>query len=108
MRSIDQFVKERFELIDRIVERQPEKASYYEIVPKKFTVRKVSEIGERYLGFRPDEERYFEGRPVTERFSIPGRVFFFPDPVIVDSTLRYVEIKGYGMAGKEIDLYLHG
>jgi hypothetical protein len=106
MRNVYSHIKGAFEFTERI----PRETNLYTIVPKRFTVMKVSELGEKYLSFRPGEERTLQGRLVTERFPGAGRVFFLPhsvQPNLDPETSEFIEIKGYGQDGREMCLWLH-
>lgn len=106
MRNVYAHIAKELERASRT--RHPE---HYEIVPKVFTVEKVSDFGGKYLSFQKGEQRKFEGKLITERGpGVGGRVFFLPYSTLPNSdekSARFIEIKGYGHDGRDICLWTH-
>ncbi|MFH0977820.1 MAG: hypothetical protein V1837_00825 [Candidatus Woesearchaeota archaeon] len=83
------------------------KGKYY-IIPKKFTVEKISKQGQEALIFEKGKEYSLSGILMTERHPGMGRVFFFPYSTNIGVVERYIEVKGYGQDGHDMNLFLHG
>lgn len=77
------------------------------IVPKPFSVTKLSPVGARLLGFQVDQSVSFSGKFYPQREFGLSRVIFNPQPVLVNEVPYYIEVKGYGADGKEISLVVH-
>jgi hypothetical protein len=80
----------------------------YRIVPKKFTAEKISTWGQEALTFEKGNEYSLSGILMTQHYPGMGRVFFLPYNVVIDGVERYIEVKGYGQDGHEMNLFLHG
>lgn len=108
-----EFEKEIFSYITEtrdLLLKIPESAWMNTIVPKRFTVEKISPFGKDYLFFKKGDIARFYGILMTQRWPGMGRVFFFPYNVEINnepSTRRFVEIKGYGQDGRDMCLWLH-
>ena len=103
MKDVHAHIRERLDFIERVGASER-----YTIVPKKFVVKEVSQDGRGYLPFKEGEKRVFDGRLITNRQGLAGRVFFLPYSVRdYDGTERFIEIKGYGADGREMCLWTH-
>jgi len=81
--------------------------SMYQIVPKRFSVESVSSFGLEGLTFERGKEYSLTGILMTERYPGMGRVFFFPYSTQIGGVERYIEVKGYGQDGHDMNLFLH-
>ena len=77
------------------------------ITPKKFTVKKISQLGKEALTFEKDREYVLNGIRVIQGMPGAGRVFFFPYSIQIGGETRFVEVKGYGRDGRDMTLFLH-
>lgn len=80
---------------------------WYTIVPKKFSVEKISRWGEQALTFEKGKEHSLSGILMTQCYPGMGRVFSFPYSTNIGGVERYLEVKGYGQGGHDMNLFLH-
>lgn len=79
----------------------------YRIVPKTFVVEKISALGQEALAFEKGKEYSLSGILMTQRYPGMGRVFFYPHSIMIAGIERYIEVKGYGQDGREMNFFLH-